>query len=290
MTQSDFRWNLSAGLASVGVAFGLAALKLWAVLATGSLAVAASLIDSVLDMVMSLGGLIAIIYAAKPPDEDHAFGHSSAEDLAALGQSLFLLVSAVAIAWAAIRRLTSHEPVALANQEVGMAIMAVSVLVTGALILWQRRVARRTGNRVVAADSLHYVGDLIPALAAIVSLWASNRFDFTHVDSIVALGTAAFILRGALTIGKGAWDALMDRAADPKTVAKIERIVADWPGLAGYHDLKTRTAGAKVFVNLHVEIDGNLSLYDAHAIGAGLRQAILDACPEADVIIHQDPA
>lgn len=289
MSQSAHHLNLSAGAASVAVALTLAGLKLWAFLSTGSLAVAASLVDSILDMMMSVGGLIAIIYAAKPPDDDHAFGHTSAEDLAALAQSAFLMLSAAAISWAAITRLSATDPAPLSDEGTGMIVMAISSVLTLGLILWQRRVAAATGNRVVAADSLHYIGDLIPALAAIVSLWASRQFGLVHIDSIVALGTAALVVRGALKIGKSAWDALMDRAADPELVAKIEAIARDWPGLKGYHDLKTRTAGNRVFVNLHVEIDGRLSLYDAHAIGAGLRHAILDACPQTDVIIHKDP-
>ncbi len=287
--QRNTRLNLSAGIASVAVALTLVGMKLWALGETGALSVAASLIDSALDLMISLGGLAAIAYAAKPADEDHAFGHTSAEDLAALGQSAFILVSSGVIAWAAVRRLLDDAPPALAGETRGMAVMAVSILFTAALVLWQRRVARRTGNRVVAADSLHYIGDLIPNIGAILSLWASVQFGLVQVESVVALGAAAMLAVGAVRIGKGALDALMDRRADPELIARIEQIAATWPGVHGYHDLKTRTAGSRVFVNLHIELDGDQRLEDAHAIGAGLRRAILSAVPEADVIIHKDP-
>jgi ferrous-iron efflux pump FieF len=283
------RLNLSAGIASVAVALTLVGLKLWALGETGALSVAASLIDSALDLMISLGGLAAIAYAAKPADEDHAFGHSSAEDLAALGQSAFILVSASVIAWAAVRRLLDHASPELAGEARGIAVMGASVLLTAALVLWQRRVARRTGNRVVAADSLHYVGDLVPNIGAILSLWASAQFGLGQVDSVVALGAAAMLAIGAIRIGKGALDALMDRRADPALIARIEEIAATWPGVHGFHDLKTRTAGSRVFVNLHIELDGDQSLEQAHAIGAALRRAIIGAVPEADVIIHKDP-
>lgn len=287
--QNQTKLNLSAGLLSVCVALLLVLAKLWALGATGALSVAASLADSAMDLMMSLGGLAAIAYAARPADEDHAFGHSSAEDLAALGQSLFILVSAAVIGWAAVARLLADQPPALSAQGQGIAVMGLSIVLTLALVFWQRRVARRTGSRVVRADSLHYLGDLIPNLGAILSLWASARFGLVQVDSVVGLATAAMLALGALRIGKGAWDALMDRRADPAMIAGIGHIAADWPGVFGYHDLKTRTAGSRVFVNLHIELDGTQSLHQAHGIGAGLQRAILQAYPQAEVIIHHDP-
>lgn len=282
--------NISAGVASVTVALILVALKLWALGMTSSLSVAASLADSALDLMMSLGGLMAIFYAARPADEDHAFGHTSVEDLAALAQSIFILVSGGAIAWSAVHRLMADTPTQLGAQGPGMAVMALSILLTLALVLWQRRVASRTGSRVVAADSLHYLSDLIPNIGAIAALWVSRQFGLGAVDNVVALATAAILVAGSLRIGKGAWDALMDRRADPALIEGIGRIAADWPGVRGYHDLKTRTAGSVVFVNIHIELDGDQSLRAAHGIGAGLRRKIIETYPQCDVIVHKDVA
>lgn len=280
--------NLSAGAASVAVAALLVGLKLWALAATGALSVAASLADSALDLMVSVAAVAAILYAAKPADEDHAFGHTSAEDLAALGQSVFVLASAGVIGWSAVARLLSPEPGQVSDEGVGIAVMGVSVVVTAGLVIWQGRVARATGNRVVAADRLHYLGDLIPNIGAIVALLASAAFGLTQVDSVVALGAAGMMVFGALKIGRGAWDALMDRRADPKVIEGIAAIARDWPGVYGFHDLKTRMAGSRVFVNLHIELDGDQPLREAHDIGAGLRRAIIEAYPQADAIIHKD--
>lgn len=286
--QQHVRLNLSAGIASVAVALVLVTLKLWALNQTGALSIAASLADSALDLLMSAGGLFAILYAARPPDDDHAFGHTSVEDLTALAQALFILASAVAIGWAAVGRLVSDAPARLASEATGIVVMAVSVLLTLALVLWQRWVSAHTGNRVVAADSLHYLGDLLPTLGAIVALWVSARFGLGKIDSVIALAAALFMARGALKIGRAAWDALMDRAADAATIAGIAEITRAWPGVRGFHDLKTRTAGSRIFVHLHIELDGDQTLRQAHDIGAGLRRAILSAYPQADVIIHKD--
>lgn len=286
--KAGLKLAMSAGLASVLVAGLLVALKLWAMSQTGALSIAASLADSALDLMMSLGAAAAIVYAARPADEDHAFGHSSAEDLTALAQALFILISAGVIGWAAARRLLSPEPPVLVDESRGMIVMGVSILLTLALVWWQGRVARATGSKVVAADRLHYLGDLLPSVGAVGALWASKAWGIGSVDSVVALGAAGVLAFGALRIGKSAWDALMDRAADPAILDGISAIARDWPGVRGFHDLKTRTAGSRVFVHLHIELDGDQPLRQAHDIGAGLRRAIIAAYPQADVIIHKD--
>lgn len=281
--------NLSAGIASASVAVTLVALKLWALGQTQSLSVAASLADSAMDLMVSLGALAAIWYAARPADDDHAFGHSAAEDLAALGQSLFIIASAGIITWAAIARLLSGEPAPIMAHQQGIAVMVFSIALTIALVLWQRRVASQTGSAVVKADSLHYVGDLIPNIGAILSLWAANLFGMEAIDSVVAIGAAIMLVVGALRIFKTAWDGLMDHAADPDLVTGVEDIARSHPGIHGFHDLKTRRSGSITFVNLHIELDGEQSLNEAHAIGASLRRAILHTFPDTDVMIHKDP-
>lgn len=288
MADGRTQLNTAAAAASVAVAATLVVAKLWALGVTGALSVAASLADSALDLMVSLGGLAAIRYAQRPPDAEHTFGHSSAEDLAALGQSAFILVSAVSIAVAALIRLGGGGA-PIAAEGAGIAVMVLSIVLTTALVVYQSRTLRRTGNRVIRADRLHYLGDLVPNLGAIAALWASARFGLTSLDAIVALGAAAMLAVGAIRIGRGAWDALMDRAAPDAMVEDIRRVAAGWPGLHGFHDLQTRTAGDRVFVNLHVEIDGDMPLKEAHDIGAGLRHEIMRRHPRTEVIIHKDP-
>lgn len=289
MTDSH-RLNLSAARASVGVALALIGVKLWALWMTGALSIAASLADSAMDLIMSLGAMLAVRYAARPPDEDHAFGHTSAEDLTAFVQSLFLTAAAAGLVASALPRLLAETPPQLASEGAGIVAMLVSMVLTGGLVLWQGHVARRTGNRVIAADRLHYLADLLPALGAVAALAASKLWGLWQLDALVALAAAAVLAHGAWTIGRGAWDALMDRRADPAVLEGIARIAGSWPGVRGWHDLKTRTAGSRIFVNLHIELDGDQPLREAHEIGAALRRAILAAYPQADVIIHKDVA
>ena len=286
---TDSRATLRVARAAVAVALALVVLKAWALAATGALSVAASLADSAMDVLISATAMAALAYAARPADEDHAFGHTSVEDLSALAQSVAITAAAIAIAWGAALRLWSGPDVTMMAMEgPGIVALALSALLTGGLVLWQGRVARTTGSRVIAADRLHYLGDLVPTLGAMASLYASMRWGVWQVDAVVALAAAAMMLRGALTIGRGAWDALMDRQADAATIARIAAIADAWPGVRGGHDLRTRTAGSRTFVILHVELDGDQTLEEAHAIGAALRRAILEAEPRADVVIHKD--
>ena len=170
-----------------------------------------------------------------------------------------------------------------------MAVMVVSIVLTLALVWWQGRVARATGSRVVAADRLHYLGDLLPSIGAIAALWVSGRYGIGSVDAVVALAAAAVMVLGALAHRQGCLGRADGPRRRPGRLSRASpRSPRDWPGVRGFHDLKTRTAGSRVFVNLHIELDGDQSLREAHDIGAGLRRAILAAYPQTDVIIHKD--
>jgi ferrous-iron efflux pump FieF len=133
------------------------------------------------------------------------------------------------------------------------------------------------------------MSDMLPTLGAMAALAASSRFGVRWLDPAVALATCLLLVTGAGRIGLAAWNALMDRAAEPELLAEVGRIVGGHPGVRGFHDLRTRTAGERVFVQVHLELDGSQSLKDAHAISASVRRALLEALPNADVIIHQDP-
>jgi ferrous-iron efflux pump FieF len=236
---------------------------------------------------MSLGAAAAIIYAARPADEDHAFGHTSAEDLAALAQATFITGGGSGDRLGRVARLLAPEPSRLASEGWGMAVMLVSIILTLALVWWQGRVARATGNRVVAADRLHYLGDLVPSIGALIALWASGRS-----GSVRSIRSSPLVRTFHGSGGPAHRQVSLGRAdgprADPAIVSGIAAIARDWPGVRGFHDLKTRTAGSRIFVNLHIELDGDQPLRDAHAIGASLRREILRVYPQTDVIIHKD--
>ena len=281
------RLNRLAGFAAISVAATLVVLKAWAWWATGSLSVAASLADSALDLLASGANLAAILYAARPPDAEHQFGHDAIEDVAALGQALIVAASAGAILWNAVGRIA--EPVPLAAEEAGITVMVISLALTAALVLFQRNVARQTGSRVVASDALHYLSDALPAAGAIAALAASAWLGIGWLDPSLSILAAGVLMRGAWSIARDAFSGLLDRELDPRQIERIEMIAGAEPGLRGFHDLKTRRSGSRIYIQIHVEIDGTRSLNDAHAIGARLRHRLLAEFPRAEVIVHKDP-
>ena len=287
MADDRMRLNLSAAGASIAVALALIAIKGWAQLATGSLSIAASLVDSALDLTIALANLAAMLYAARPADDDHRFGHTAAEDLAALAQGALVIAAGLAILWSGAGRLVDPQP--LSAEREGVIAMVAALALTGGLVWWQRLVARRTGSRIVAADSAHYLSDFAPGLAALAALAASKWFDFPQLDSALAMAAALWILRTGWRVARDALNGLMDREAPPETVARIAELADAAPGALGWHDLKTRMSGAKLFVQLHLEIDGSLTLKESHAIGEALRREILRIGPDVEVIIHTDP-
>lgn len=276
-----------ASYAAVTVALVLIAAKLAAWLLTGSVALLSSLIDSVLDGFASMVAFIAIRQALAPADKEHRFGHGKAEPIAALAQAAFIVGSALFLSVEAARRLWAPQP--LAQQEVGIAVMLFSILLTLALVAFQRHVIRRTGSLVVSADSLHYKGDLLINLSIIASLVLTGWFDFLLADPVFALGIACYLVWNARGIGGEALDMLMDRELPEEERRLILALARDHPGVLGVHDLRTRAAGPHRFIQMHLELDGAISLAEAHAIADAVEAKIEAAFNGAEVIVHQDP-
>lgn len=287
MTTDTHRLNLSAAAASIVVAVLLIAIKTWAQVETGALSIAASLVDSVLDLMIAAANLAAMLYAARPADDDHTFGHTAAEDIVALAQAAIVSASGLLIFYGGALRL--WEPVAIAAEGAGLAVMLVALVLTGGLVWWQKRVARRTGSKIVDADSAHYVSDFAPNLAAIAALAASKFFGVVVLDSLLAMAAALWILRVGWRIGSSAVDGLMDREAPAGLVSEIAAVARAAPGIRGFHDLRTRMSGTRLFVQVHVEIDGDMPLREANEISERLRRDILGTSKDIDVIIHTDP-
>lgn len=286
-TQANGRLMRLASYAAVSVALVLIAAKLAAWLLTGSVALLSSLVDSVLDGFASIVAFVAIRQALTPADKEHRFGHGKAEPIAALGQAAFIVGSALFLSVEAVRRLWAPQPVA--QQEIGIAVMVFSILLTLALVAFQRHVIRRTGSLVVSADSLHYKGDLLINLSIIASLVLTGWFDFPLADPVFALGIALYLVWNARGIGGEALDMLMDRELPDEERRSILALVRDHPGVLGVHDLRTRAAGPDRFIQMHLELDGATSLAEAHAIADAVEAKIEAAFPGADVIVHQDP-
>ena len=276
-----------ATYASVSVAFTLVIIKLGAWLLSDSVAVLSSLIDSALDAVASLVTLFAVHHALTPADREHRFGHGKAESIAALGQAAFITGSAIFLLFESGNRLLRPAPVDHGN--LAIAVMGISVALTFALVRLQLYVVHRTGSLAIGADSIHYKADLLVNVGIIASLVLSTRFGVPVADPLIAIAVAGYILYSAWHIGREALDSLMDHELSEHDRARIGSIVEAHSEVKGLHDLRTRMAGTKPFIQLHLELPGDMTLHDAHIISDQVEAELLAEFPDGEIIIHQDP-
>jgi len=273
--------------ASVAVATTLIIAKVIALMMTGSVSVLSSLIDSSMDVLASLINFFAVRHALQPADREHRFGHGKAEPLAALGQAAFIAGPAVFLAIEAGTRLLRPRPID--NAETGIPVMALAIVLTLALVGYQRYVVRKTGSTAIQADAVHYETDLLVNGSVIVALGLSRWLDWRLADPLFGGAIALYLLRAAWLILRRAFDLLMDREFVEAERDRIREIVMSHPNAKGMHDLRTRSSGIQPFIQFHLELDGEMSLYDAHVIADQVEMMVKKAYPGAEVIIHQDP-
>jgi len=273
--------------ASIAVACILIVAKLLAWLATGSVAMLSSLVDSALDLLASGIAWFAVRQALTPADREHRFGHGKAEALAAFAQAGFIIASALGLALAAGDRFM--HPQAVTREEVGLAVTALAIVLTVGLVAFQRHVVRRTGSMAVGADSLHYLGDLMSNVTVIVILLLSARFDVPWLDAAGAILIAFYLLFGVRTLLQRSLDVLMDHELPEDQRERIKAIVRAHPAVRDLHDLRTRTSGTTRFIQMHVELDPQTSLVGAHRKGDEIEAAIRRDFPDAEIILHLDP-
>ena len=276
-----------ATYASVSVAALLITVKFAAWLETGSVALLSSLVDSLLDAAASLVNLVAVRHAMSPADREHRFGHGKAEPLAVLGQSAFITGSAMLLLAEAVRRLI--WPVRVENPPAGIAVMIFSVVVTIGLVLYQRHVVRRTGSIAITADELHYRSDLVLNASVIAALVLGAALDVPILDPLFGAAIGIWIVYSAVRLARLSLFQLMDHELPDDEREKIRAIVQSHPDVTAAHDLRTRVAGPTAFIQIHIEMDGELSLIQAHEISDEVERRLRAAYPHAEIIIHQDP-
>jgi len=280
--------NRRAALASLAVATTLVLAKLAAWLITDSIALLTSLVDSGIDFLASLVTFVSLRQAAQPADRAHRYGHGKAEPLGAFAQAGFVVGSALILASESVQRLIAPQP--LSQGRLGIAVMLAAMALTGLLVLYQDAVVRRTGSVAIRADSLHYRADLLMNLAVIAALALTELTGSPLIDPLFALAIVAALLYGAAGVGRQALDMLMDRELPAEERAHIRALALGHPAAQDVHDLRTRRAGGDVFVELHLELAGELPLEQAHAIAHEVEERIRAAFPAADILVHQEPA
>ncbi len=275
-----------ATYASISVATILIVAKLIAWGLSDSVSLLATLIDSVLDALASLINLIAVRHALTPADKEHRFGHGKAEALAGLSQSMFIAGSAGFLLLEAGRRLISPIPVEAVGT--GIAVMLFSIIATLLLLGFQQHVIRKTNSTAIKADALHYRTDLLVNASVIAALWLSAQ-GWDGFDALFACAIGIYILYSAWEIIALSYDHLMDRELPDEQREEIKQLVLQHKSARGLHDLRSRHSGTMTFIQLHLELDDDLSLLEAHRISDEVEASLMEAFPESEIIIHIDP-
>ncbi|MFA5678120.1 MAG: cation diffusion facilitator family transporter [Pseudomonas sp.] len=275
-----------ATYASVAVAVILILLKAAVWFMSGSVSLLASLIDSLMDAGASLINLIAVAYALTPPDKGHRFGHGKAEALAGLAQSVFIAGSALVVLHQGIDHLRNPRPLDAAWY--GVAVMLLSIVATLLLLRFQSHVIKRTGSTAISADSLHYRADLLMNGSIIAALLLAH-YGLPGADALFGIAIALLIAFSAIQIGRHAIQILMDHELPDEVRLEALELARAVPGVIGVHDLRTRESGQQWFMQLHLEISGELSLNEAHEVGEQVSRAIEERFTQAEVLVHKDP-
>ncbi|MEM7006423.1 MAG: cation diffusion facilitator family transporter [Pseudomonadota bacterium] len=286
--KDSLAWARTATLAAILVAATLCIAKIIAWLMTGSAAVLGSLADSGLDLFGSVVAAGAVRYASLPADENHRFGHQKVEALTALGQVALIAASATLVSWESVQRLISPEPIS--QPIIALGVLALSLAMTVGLVIFQTLALKRSGSLIVKGDRAHYIGDVIANGGALIAVAVGVYFAFPRADAIAGLIAAAFLLGAGWQVAKQAIPQLMDEELPDSDQEVLKSLLESDPDILDFHALRTRRAGERRFIQVDVQINPDMSFREAHEITDRIELAIEKAFPDADVIVHPDPA
>ncbi|PZR35585.1 cation diffusion facilitator family transporter [Caulobacter segnis] len=274
-------------LLSVATASILIVVKAIAWVASGSVAILASLSDSALDLVASLITVYAVRYAAEPPDAEHRFGHGKAEAFSSLMQGGLVFASGALIGREAINVLLHPRPVE--HGLAGVVVMLISIGLTLALITAQTRVVKASGSIAISGDRAHYAADLASNAVALIGVGAAAWLGLPWLDAAAGLLVALWLIWGAVGVFREASAQLMDQELPEVERTRIVQLATVDPRVLGVHQLRTRASGPYVHMQMHADLAADISLAEAHTIMVAAENRLLEAFPSADIIIHPDP-
>ncbi len=287
------RFNPETGLrkwatyASVATAVILIGAKLAAYLKTGSVSLLSSLIDSTIDAFASLVMLIGVHHAVQPADREHRFGHGKFEALASIAQAVFITGSGLFLVYESLKRFVHVQEIH--HPALGIGVMVFSIVLTLILVGFQHYVIRETDSVAIAADSLHYKGDLLINLSVIAAIVLTQQTGWLYYDPLFALVIAMVLLHGAWKISQQSIDILVDKELPDADRQQIMEIVRSNGQVHDLHSLRTRSSGLHRFIEFHLEVSGETSVASAHEITKEVESSLHQAFPNAEVLIHIMP-
>lgn len=278
-----------ATVVSSSVATLLVIIKMTIGILSGSVAVLASAIDSMLDLSVSLFNYFALNHAEKDPDDAFNYGRNKMEPLAAVIEGTVISFSALFILYEAIDKIV--HPQEMEYIGVSIVVMIISLVITSFLVIFLNKVAKKTGNMVIKADALHYKTDIFSNGAVLLALGLVSVTAEHIIDPILGILISIYMIYSALPIIKEGMLMLLDVALSEDEIEKVKTILEDDKTVTDYHDLKTRISGSHVFISVHLVFNVSISLYDAHLVSDKLEDKIrkLFDDKKVHILMHMDP-
>ena len=277
----------SASIASLLVASTLIVLKSYGWVTTTSVSLLGSLADSLIDFLASVFVFVAISYSMLPADAKHRFGYDKSEGLAAFVQSLFIGISGIYVCFEATKRLLN--PSQISQPSIAIWIILVSIVLTLALVMYQKYVVKKSKSIAIESDRYHYLTDTYINLSVLFSIAITGWTRFVFIDALVGLLISGVILYTSVTLLKKSFKILLDQEIQSDDRDRIREIALDHPKVLGFHDLRTRDTGRKYIIQFHLELDPNMSLLESHEITDEVTDNVLKLYPDSELIIHTDP-
>lgn len=275
-----------ASLVAMLTACSLIAIKFFVVVISNSIALYASLMDSVFDLLCSFLNFMVLRQALKPADDDHTFGHGKFEYFGIIAQSVFIATSSLFLLLNSVNRF--KYPVPIENTSWSIIIMVVSVILTFGLVTYQSYVIRQTNSEMIKVDQAHYKMDLLMNTTVALAILISH-YGYTFVDNVLAIVIAIYMLYSVLGMLKTAYRGLTDVTLPEADIQVIHNIARLHPRVLGIHDLRTRQASNTKYIQFHLEIEDNATLREAHDICDEIETAIQEAFRDTLLIIHPEP-
>ena len=279
-----------ATVVSTSVAALLVVMKMTVGILSGSIAVLASAIDSMLDFIVSLFNFYALNTSQKAPDESFNFGRSKIEPLAAVIEGTVISLSAIFILYEALIKIAHPRDMSYMSESIY--VMAVSIVITVALVIFLNKVAKKTGNMVIRADALHYKTDIFSNGAVLLALALVSYTGEELIDPILGVGIAFYMIYSAIPIIKEGILMLLDAALSEEESEKIISLLKSNTDITDYHYLTTRESGSHIFISVHLVYNVSISLYDAHLASDKIEDEIKELFEEdkkVHILIHMDP-
>ncbi|CEN32207.1 Cation-efflux pump FieF [Candidatus Westeberhardia cardiocondylae] len=276
-----------ASFASLSIALALVSIKIWACLATGSIALLTSAADGFVDVLESVVTLAGVYYAQRPADDSHRYGHGKAEAVAAFVQALLLAGAGITLCFESINRFIN--PQILSSQKLGISIIIGSTLCATMLVMMQTLVVKYTHSIAIAADRAHYVTDIAINIAVLCALLLENQLGWTRADAFGAFSISCYMIWNARNMIQSTLLQLLDHELNIFERKRIIKTMQKCFGVKKIQELRTRNSGDKVFIESRISVDGKLNIITGHNICSNIEKKVKELFSSADVFIHLEP-